>query len=48
MKKTIAAFALIAATLSPAIALAAGGDYQSYANTYPVTQSNNHHVNTAE
>lgn len=48
MKKIIAAFALIAATLAPTVTMAAGGDYQSYANTFPVTQSSNHHVNTAE
>ncbi|WP_410013935.1 hypothetical protein [Sodalis sp. C49] len=48
MKKTIAALALIAAVLAPAVSMAAGGDYQSYTNTYPVTQSSNHHVNTAE
>ncbi|WP_178113166.1 hypothetical protein [Acerihabitans arboris] len=48
MKKTIAAFALIAAILAPAVSMAAGGDYQSYVNTYPVAQSANQHVNTAE
>ncbi|WP_410013933.1 hypothetical protein [Sodalis sp. C49] len=48
MKKTIAALALISAMLAPAVSMAAGGDYQSYANTYPVTQSSNQHVNTAE
>lgn len=48
MKKILAAFALIAAMLVPAVSMAAGGDYQSYANTFPVTQGSNHHVNTAE
>ena len=48
MKKTIAALTLIATMLVPALAMAARSDYQSYAGTYPVSQSNAHHVNTAE
>lgn len=48
MKKTIAVLSLIAAMMVPAVSMAAGGDFQSYANTYPMSQSNNTHVNTAE
>lgn len=48
MKKTLAALALVSAMLAPVVSMAAGGDYQSYTNTYPVTQSSNHHVNNAE
>ncbi|WP_413737432.1 hypothetical protein ACL2XP_04845 [Sodalis sp. RH21] len=48
MKKTIAALSLIATMMIPAVAMANNADYQSYAHTYPVSQSNNAHVNTAE
>ncbi|TCW00080.1 hypothetical protein [Biostraticola tofi] len=48
MKKSIAAVALIASLIVPAVSMAAGGDYQSYTNTYPVSQSSSHQVNTAK
>jgi hypothetical protein len=48
MKKTIAVLSLIAAMMVPAVSMAAGGDYQSYAHTYPVSQGTSSHVNTAE
>ena len=48
MKKTIAALTLIATMLVPALAMASRSDYQDYSHTYPVSQSNAHHVNTAE
>ncbi len=48
MKKTIAALALIAAMVAPAISMAAQNDYQDYAHTYPVSQGNANHANTAE
>ncbi len=48
MKKTIAALALIAAIIAPAVSMAAQNDYQNYAHTYPVSQGNAGHVNTAE
>jgi len=48
MKKTIAALSLIAAMLVPAVSMAAGGDYQTYSHTYPVSQGSTSHVNTAE
>jgi hypothetical protein len=48
MKKTIAALALIAAIIAPAVSMAAQSDYQNYAHTYPVSQGNANHVNTAE
>ncbi len=48
MKKTIAALALIAAMVAPAVSMANQSDYQSYAHSYPVSQGNANHVNTAE
>ncbi|WP_170975395.1 hypothetical protein [Martelella alba] len=48
MKKIIAALALITAVAVPAVSMAAQSDYQSYAKTYPVSQSSANHVNTAE
>ncbi len=48
MKKTIAALALIAAMVAPTVSMAARSDYQDYAHSYPVSQSTNNHINTAE
>jgi len=48
MKKTLTALALISALIAPAVSMAAGGDYQNYAGTYPVAQGTQQHTNTAE
>ncbi len=48
MKKTLTALALISALIAPAVSMAAGGDYQNYAGTYPVAQGNHQHTNIAE